>query len=92
MPSVVKTSVEIPPRALREVDRFIGNPEILANAGGGCWKDILERKRPWGPNGLLIRPGEDWSPPGTGPINPNMKDTNKGLTVNECLMEEKTRT
>ena len=29
-----------------------------------------------GPNGLLIRPGEDWSPPDTGPRNPNMKDLN----------------
>ena len=46
MPSVVKTLVEVPPRALREVDRLIGNPEILANAGGGCLKDTLERKRP----------------------------------------------
>ena len=66
MPSVMKTSVEVPPRALREVNRFIGNHEILANAGGGCWKDTLEQKRP---NGLLIRPGEDWSPPGIGPRN-----------------------
>src|SRR6218665_1991250 len=32
MPSVVKTSVEVPPRALRGVNRFIGNHEILANA------------------------------------------------------------
>jgi len=46
VPSVVKTSVEVPLRAWRELDRFIGNPEILANAGGGCWKDTLERKRP----------------------------------------------
>jgi len=46
MPSVVKTSVEVPPKALREVGRFIGNPEILSKAVGECWKDTLERKRP----------------------------------------------
>ena len=45
MPSGEKAPAEEPPRALREVDRLTRNPEKLANAGGRCWKDILERKR-----------------------------------------------
>ena len=32
------------------------------------------RRGPRGPNGLFIRPGEDWSPPDTGPRTINMKD------------------
>ena len=45
MPSEVKVKAEEPPRALREVDKITRNPEKLANAGDGYWKDTLGRKR-----------------------------------------------
>ena len=40
-----RPSAEEPPRALREVERLIRNPEKLANADSRCWKDTLGRKR-----------------------------------------------
>jgi len=62
MPTEVKVKAEEPPRALREVDRLT-NPEKLANAGGRCWKNTFERKKPPRLIGILTVPGENWSPP-----------------------------
>ena len=66
--------------------RWKGSPgtlKQLANAGGRCWKDTSDRKRPEWPNDLLTLPGEDWSPPGKRPRNSNKMNTRIKITDND---------
>jgi len=69
---------EEPPRALREVERFIRNHEKLPNAGGAG--DTLGRKKSFRTHRPpYTLPGQDWSPPGKRPRNSYM--TKSGWTV-----------
>ena len=53
----------------------------LANAGGRCWKDTWERKKSPRLTGLLILPGEDWSPPGKETKKPYRRKRHSSATA-----------
>src|SRR6218665_3352009 len=90
MPSVVKASAEGPPWALARWTGSPGTPKSWPTQEAGVGRTPEGEGGPNGPTGFLIIPGEEWSPPGIGPRNLNMMDTNvkEDLTAQGMNMRE----